>query len=91
MYNQVKERAFNEMNFNLPSKGTASNFSLSHLFTLQCRAYMYLIGEVDAEHAKDTVKYMRQVYDSLYWNPSEGDITRSMGYTIATAALVYDW
>ncbi|MBE7050572.1 MAG: hypothetical protein E7394_07400 [Ruminococcaceae bacterium] len=91
IYDQVKERAFNEMNFSLPSKGSASNFSMSHLFTLQCRAYMYLMGEVDAEHAKDTVKYMRQVYDTLSWNPSEGDITRSMGYTIASAALIYDW
>ncbi|MBR5506550.1 MAG: discoidin domain-containing protein [Clostridia bacterium] len=91
MYRQVKERAFLEMDCHMPNKGTANNVSLAHVFNIQCRAFMYLMGEVDKNHARQTIRYMRDMYDTLIWDRSVGDITRQMGTVLAASGCVYDW
>ncbi len=91
MYSQVKQRAFLEMDCHMPDTGTKNNFSLAHVFNIQCRAYMYLMGEVDQDHARQTIQYMKDMYETLIWDTTVGDITRSIGTTLAVSGCVYDW
>ncbi len=91
MYSQVKQRAFLEMDCHMPNKGIANNVSLAHVFNIQCRAFIYLMGEADKAHARQTVQYMRDMYDTLIWDRTVGDITRQMGTVLAVSGCVYDW
>ena len=91
MYNQVVYRGNVEMDAKLPDKGGQNNVDLALAFNLECRAYLYLLGEVDEDHARDTVRHTRDFLNSLIWDRSVGDITRSMGTAISAAAFVYDW
>lgn len=91
VYEQVKIRGMQDMDCHMPDKGNSNNFSMTHLFNIQCRAYLYLIGEVDKAHAKQTVQHMLDMYETLVWDTSVGDITRSIGSTLAASGIVYDW
>lgn len=91
MFEQVKARGMQEMDCHMPDKGKSNNFSMTNLFNIECRAYLYLLGLVDQEHAKQTVRYMLDMYETLVWDTSVGDITRSIGNTLAGSGMVYDW
>ncbi|MBE7049495.1 MAG: hypothetical protein E7394_01845 [Ruminococcaceae bacterium] len=88
---QVRVRGMQEIDCHMPDKGKSNNFSWAALFNIQCRAYLYLIGEVDDNHARETVQHMFDMYETLVWDTSVGDITRSIGSTLAASGLVYDW
>lgn len=91
VYEQIKIRGMQEMDCHMPDKGSSNNFSMTHLFNIQCRAYLYLIGDVDKEHARQTVRHMLDMYETLVWDTKVGDITRSIGSTLAASGIVYDW
>ena len=89
IYNEVKESANKILDCRLPSK--QNNLTLPLAFDVQARAFMYLIGEVDKEHAKQTVRYMLDLYETMEWDRSVGDITRTIGTALALSGIVYDW
>ncbi len=89
IYSQVAENANKILDCRLPSK--KNNFPISLGFDVQSRAFMYLIGEVDKEHAKQTVRYMLDLYETMEWDRSVGDITRTIGTAVALSGIVYDW
>ncbi|MBR5506485.1 MAG: hypothetical protein IKV88_00380 [Clostridia bacterium] len=91
MYKEAKRRANLEMNCKLADKNGGNNINLYLAFDIECRAYMYLLGEVDENHAKQTVEYLKDLLSTVTWDRSVGDITRNMGTLISTAAIVYDW
>ena len=91
MYKDAKRRGNLEMNCRLSDKDGQNNINLGLVFDIECRAYMYLLGEVDDNHAKQTVKYVKDLLETVIWDRSEGDITRNMGTLISCAAIVYDW
>ncbi len=91
IYKEAKRRANLEMNCKLPDKNGENNINLYLVFDIECRAYMYLLGEVDKNHAKQTVEYVKDLLSTVTWDRSVGDITRSMGTLIAASAIVYDW
>lgn len=93
MYNQVRTYAFNEpLNTILPETlKDGTNYDATITRGLQSRAYMRLLNQVDAEHSKRTIKYMKELLATVKWDTSYSDITRKMGDVILTGALVYDW
>lgn len=61
--------------------------------TLQARAFMYLLGEVDETHARKTVQELLNLLSTVTFS-IQGDSTyntRNTGTVMVTAALVYDW
>ena len=55
------------------------------------RAMMYLIGEQDDEHAKQTIAYAREYLAGVSYDTSVQDITRKVGEAMMMGAVVYDW
>lgn len=91
-YENVKKLAFAQISGKLPDKGNASNSNDYLCFNVQCRAYVYLMGEADEKYGKETIAIMRDMFKTVKWNPggSTSD-TRPKGIFMATAAIVYDW
>lgn len=63
---------------------------------LESRALMYLIGEKDKAHARQTVKYAREYIEKYYVNErpdneNAPDATRIVGNAMIACAIVYDW
>lgn len=73
-----------------PDNGTAGNYSSSVSSKIQCRALLWLLGDVDEEHARNTIRYARE-YLSTVTYPNIGDITRAKGDDMVMGAIVYDW
>ncbi len=89
-YETVKNYASETLNCNLPDNGESGNYDETTLLRIQSRALMYLLGEVDDNHGRQTIAYMREYIGSVKF-PNVQDITRSMGNVMTTGAMVYDW
>ena len=89
-YEKVKNYANETLNCELPDNGESGNYDGAILLKIQSRALMYVLGEVDDKHGRQTVEYMRNYIETVRF-PNTQDITRSMGSTMLTGAMVYDW
>jgi len=89
VYSIMKSYADEEFDAKLqPNPG--GNYDAVLETKLQARAFMYVIGEKDDAHARKTVALMKDYLSTVSF-PSAQDITRKVGDTMITAAMVYDW
>ena len=89
VYNIMKGYADEEFDAKLQPNPNG-NYDAGLETKLQARAFMYVIGEKDDAHARKTVALMRDYLSTVNF-PSAQDITRKVGDTMITAAMVYDW
>lgn len=89
-YEKVKSYAEGTLDCKLPDDGKTGNHNGDLITKLQSRALLYALGEVDEAHGRQTVQYMRDYLETVIYRGGQ-DITRSMGDTITTGAMVYDW
>lgn len=90
-YEAVKRFAADEIDMNGLDGSNGGYVGTAKLNKIRARALLYLIGEVDDAHAKQTIAYMREFLENVKYNPSYQDITRSMGDALVAGAEVYDW
>ena len=90
MYDTVIKYAKETVNARMDTS-KYNNMNIQVLFRIHSRAYAYMMGEVDKANARQAVRYMRDMFETLKWDPGTGDITRQIGLVISTAGMVYDW
>lgn len=92
-YNSFKTLASQDINGLLPANNTCYSNNTAIGSALQARAFMYLIGEVDAAHARKTVDELKNLLATVTFDiPNDTTYnTRNMGTVMVTSSMVYDW
>ena len=92
IYKNMKRLANEAIDFKMtPEENQDVKKNSSHKMRyIHARSLMYVLGETGKEHARATVRYMKDYFNTIEY-PNLGDITRQMGQTIIAAAMVYDW
>ena len=74
-----------------PLTAVGSNYNAVNCSTLMSRAFLYLLGEVDDNHARETIRQLKIFMETTVYDESIIDITRLMGEELMAAGMVYDW
>lgn len=91
VYERVKKYAQEDINAKLDTS-LANNHNAMLLVKIMSRAFVWMIGEeTDINHAKKTYQHMIDYLETVRTPDDEGDITRSRGNYLVSAAIVYDW
>lgn len=91
-YAKIKEESGKSINGLLSAGNTECRNNTEQLATLQSRAFMYLIGEVDAAHADKTVQELKNYMATVTFDKENSTyMSRYAGDVTVTAAFVYDW
>ncbi len=76
----------------LPSSNTEYRNNSGIISTLQARAFMYLIGEVDAAHADKTIAELKNYLATVTYDlENHTYMSRYAGDVTVVAACIYDW
>ncbi len=86
----IQQQAAKTLNCKLDTTKVGNNDN-TIIAALESRAFMYLIGEADEAHARQTIDYAKEYINTVVYNMSEGNITRQIGHQLVMTAVVYDW
>lgn len=91
MKNKFYKYAYEELNCKLDTT-KANNHNAFLLTKIMSRCLVWLMGdETNPAHARQTINYMKDYLETVRTPDDTGDITRSRGNILYTAAIVYDW
>lgn len=91
-YNKIKIKGNSEVNCLLPEGATDYTNYSSYNDILLSRAFLYLIGDADTLHAKETIAQTKNFLGTVTFGENNSTYaSRYMGDVMVTAACVYDW
>lgn len=89
-YQEIKKTASETIDCKL-RQDLEYNNNYTLLGKILCRAFVYLMGDADKEHAKVTIAHMLDYMDTFRSRDDTSDITRVRGDILVDASIVYDW
>lgn len=91
LYDEYKAMAYTQID-SLRDTSVANNHDANVLAKIMARAFLWVIGdETNPTFAKETIQHTKNYLNTVRTPDDTGDITRTRGNYMVTAAIVYDW
>jgi len=92
-YDKILSRVDMDVEGKLPEENNSYSSYSGYVDTLMAKALFYVLGERDAEHAKETIRDAIDFTDSVAFDiPNDTTYnSRNAGSVMVMAACVYDW